>query len=115
MTVYGDGNQTRSFCYVDDLIRGIVAVGALARNPGGPINLGNPHEFTMLELAQLVGEKVYGGRSIIAHRPLPTDDPTQRRPNIARAKELLDWEPRVQLAEGLDKTIEYFRNAVKQF
>lgn len=115
MTVYGDGSQSRSFCYVDDLIRGIVAVGALKENPRGPINLGNPHEFTMLELAQLVGEKVYGGQGVIKFEQLPKDDPTQRRPNIERAKQLLDWEPKVQLSEGLDKSIEYFRHAVKQF
>lgn len=115
MTVYGDGKQSRSFCYVDDLIRGIVGVGALARNPGGPINLGNPNEFTMLELAEQVGDKVYGGRHMISYKPLPTDDPTQRCPDISRARELLDWEPKVQLADGLDRTIEYFRGVVKQY
>lgn len=113
MTVYGDGSQTRSFCYVDDLIRGIVAVGALPQNPKGPINLGNPNEFTVQELALAVAEKVYGGAGMVKYEKLPVDDPTQRCPDIGRAKELLDWEPRVQLSEGLDKTIEYFRGVVK--
>lgn len=119
LTVYGDGMQSRSFCYVDDLIRGIVAVGALGQNPRGPINLGNPHEFTVRELAERVITKVYGGNSfslalehMIDVRPLPVDDPLQRCPDITRAKELLQWEPRVQLVDGLDKTIEYFRGLV---
>lgn len=113
MTVYGDGSQTRSFCYVDDLIRGIVAVGALPQNPRGPINLGNPNEFTVQELALAVAEKVCGGAGMIKYEKLPVDDPTQRCPDISRAKELLDWEPKVQLSEGLDKTIEYFRSVVR--
>ena len=119
LTIYGDGKQSRSFCYVDDLIRGIVAVGALPQNPRGPINLGNPNEFTVRELAERVITKVYGGNSfslaldhMIETRPLPTDDPTQRCPDISRAKELLGWEPTVQLVDGLDKTIEYFRGLV---
>jgi UDP-glucuronate decarboxylase len=115
LTVYGDGNQTRSFCYVDDLIMGIVQTGALERNPGGPINLGNPTEFTVIELAYEVVHAVYGGRDDprgltrwIERRELPVDDPTRRRPDITRAHELLGWEPRVSLREGLTPTIEYF-------
>lgn len=115
MTIYGDGSQTRSFCYVDDLVRGIVTLGALKENPQDPINLGNPGEFTILQLAELVGEKVYGGRHMIAMKPLPKDDPMQRKPDITRAKKILDWEPTIQLSEGLDKTIAYFRTMVKQF
>lgn len=111
LTVYGEGNQTRSFCYVDDLIRGIVAVGALGQNPGSPINLGNPYEFTILELAHEVQMRL-GGE--LDFRPLPTDDPTQRCPDIGRARELLDWQPTVMLAQGLDRTIEYFKSVTKR-
>ena len=110
LTIYGNGQQTRSFCYVDDLIRGIVAVGALAKNPEGPINLGNPNEFTVYELANEVIKRL--GGDITLH-PLPTDDPTQRCPDITRAKELLGWEPQVQLARGLDRTIEYFKSVAR--
>lgn len=115
LTLYGDGSQTRSLCYVDDLIRGIVAVGALPENPRGPINLGNPVEYTMKELATHVLSAVgnfHGGRydDMIVHQPLPVDDPTQRRPDITRAKELLGWEPTVQLDEGLTVTIKHFRS-----
>jgi UDP-glucuronate decarboxylase len=114
MTVYGNGMQSRSFCYVDDLIRGIVAVGGLAKNPGGPINLGNPKEFTMLDLVEQIGSRVNGGGDYkISYEQLPIDDPTQRCPDISKAKELLDWEPKVQLAEGLDMTIQYFMHAIK--
>lgn len=117
LTVYGDGGQRRSFCYVDDLIEGIVRVAGLVENPGGPINLGNPHEFTVKELAEHVVRKVYGGDQlsltlshVVQRSALPTDDPTQRCPDISRARELLDgWEPKVQLDEGLDKAITYFR------
>ena len=116
LTVYGGGVQSRSFCYVDDLIRGITGVAELERNPGCPINLGNPNEFTIKELAQEVIRKVYGGDKLslalehmIEDRPMPIDDPRQRCPDISRARELLGWEPRVHLAEGLDKTIGYFR------
>lgn len=110
LTIYGDGNQTRSFCYVDDLIEGIYRV--MNDSPVdfmGPVNLGNPGEFTMLELAEKVVAAT-GSRSKIMHCPLPSDDPTQRRPDISLAKELLRWEPRVMLDEGLQKAIEYFRN-----
>ena len=119
LTVYGDGSQSRSFCYVDDLIRGIVAVGALPDNPRGPINLGNPNEFTVKELARQVVMKVENGPNWdyldrVLARPLPTDDPTQRQPDISRAKQLLGWEPKVQLEQGLDKTIEYFRKVTSK-
>jgi UDP-glucuronate decarboxylase len=119
LTVFGDGKQTRSFCYVDDLIRGIVTLGALDKNPMMPINIGNPNEFTVLELARHVVDKVYGGPEKapgcggVVWKMLPVDDPTQRCPDISRAREVLNWEPRVQLAEGLDKTIAYFKRVVK--
>ena len=119
LTVYGHGQQGRSFCYVDDLVRGIVAVGDLPANPQGPINLGNPNEYRVIELATRVLEKVGAlerhrlrGDQII-HKPMPIDDPTQRCPDITRAKELLGWEPRVGLDEGLDRTIGYFRRVVR--
>lgn len=119
LTIYGDGRQSRSFCYVDDLIRGIVAVGALEENPQGPINLGNPNEFTVKELAEQVIKKIYSGnelslelKNMVEYSDIPVDDPKQRCPNIARAKKLLDWEPEVMLDEGLDKTIAYFRTVV---
>lgn len=115
LTVYGDGKQTRSFCYVDDLIDGIVKLGQLPTNPGTPINLGNPTEHTMLELADAVIDEVralgsgFIRESMLDFRVLPTDDPTQRRPDITLARELLGWEPKVSLAEGLAKTVAYFR------
>jgi UDP-glucuronate decarboxylase len=110
LTVYGDGSQTRSFCYVDDLIEGFVRLMNQDKTVG-PVNIGNPGEFTMLELAELVLKKV-GGKSKITNLPLPADDPKQRRPDISLAKEFLGWEPQVPLAEGLDRTIEYFRQAI---
>lgn len=113
LTIYGDGQQTRSFCYVDDLIDGIVAMGALGQNPGGPINLGNPNEFTIMQLAAEVTKRL-GGDDVV-QRPLPTDDPTQRCPDITRAKKLLGWEPKVELAVGLDRTIEYFKGQVRSY
>jgi dTDP-glucose 4,6-dehydratase len=103
LTVFGDGSQTRSFCYVDDLIRGIVALAESDAHL--PVNIGNPDEFTLLELAQAVLE-VTDSRSEIVHEPLPVDDPQQRRPDIARARDLLGWGPEVELREGLRKTIE---------
>lgn len=109
LTVYGSGTQTRSFCYVDDLIRGIVALGDLEKNPGQPVNVGNPNEFTVLELAQAVTKRL-GGE--VVFQALPTDDPLQRCPDITLAQQLLKWEPKVQLTEGLDRTIEYFRTLV---
>ncbi|MBR4904863.1 MAG: SDR family oxidoreductase [Selenomonadaceae bacterium] len=107
ITVYGDGTQTRSFCYVDDLIDGIVKMMNV-EGFIGPVNLGNPGEFTMLELAELV-LKLTGSKSKIVYRPLPSDDPTQRCPVIDLAKEKLNWQPTVKLEDGLKLTIEYFR------
>lgn len=107
ITVFGVGQQTRSFCYVDDLIEGVVRLMASPDDTTGPINIGNPVEFTMLQLAeQIIG--LTGSSSRIVHRPLPQDDPKQRRPDISRAQELLDWQPKVELREGLSKTIDYF-------
>ena len=106
LTVYGDGSQTRSFCYVDDEIRGILAL--LDSNERGPINIGNPAEFTMLELAATVME-VTESKSKIVYRPLPSDDPRHRCPDITKARELLGWEPEVNLRDGLEKTISWFR------
>jgi len=108
ITIYGDGSQTRSFCYVDDLIEGFVRMMNTEAGFTGPINLGNPNEFSMLELAEKVLYLV-GGKSKLAYHPLPTDDPRQRQPNISLAKEKLDWEPKVQLEDGLKETVAYFR------
>ena len=110
LTVYGDGSQTRSFCYVDDLIEGFVRLMSQDKTVG-PVNIGNPGEFTMLQLAELVLKKV-GGKSKVTNLPLPADDPKQRRPDITLAKEVLGWEPKVPLEEGLNRTIEYFRQAI---
>jgi UDP-glucuronate decarboxylase len=110
LTVYGDGTQTRSFCYVDDLIEGFVRLMNQTATVG-PVNLGNPGEFTMLELAEQV-LKHTKSKSKIVHKPLPADDPKQRRPDIALARKYLKWEPKVQLAEGLKKTIAYFKTKV---
>ena len=107
ITIFGEGQQTRSFCYVDDLIEGFLRLMATPREIVGPINLGNPGEFTMLELAHKVIE-LTGTRSRIVHRPLPSDDPRQRRPNIDVAQDVLDWSPRVTLEQGLKRTIPYF-------
>ena len=107
ITIYGDGSQSRSFCYVDDLIGGLVALMASDPEVTGPVNLGNPDEFTIAELAELVVEMT-GSRSKIERMPLPEDDPRQRKPDIARAKERLGWEPKVSLREGLQPTIAYF-------
>ena len=107
VTIFGDGEQTRSFCYVDDLIRGLTGLMDTGSDVVGPINLGNPTEFTMRQLADLVLE-LTGSRSKIVHRPLPQDDPRQRRPDISEAQRLLGWRPAVSLKEGLTKTIPYF-------
>jgi UDP-glucuronate decarboxylase len=107
ITIYGDGTQTRSFCYVDDLIDGLVRLMATAVEMTGPMNLGNPTEFTMLELAKLVIE-LTNSQSKIVHRPLPNDDPKQRRPELSRAQEVLGWAPRTALQHGLMPTIGYF-------
>ena len=112
ITIYGDGSQTRSFCYCDDLIRGMIAMMATPDEITGPINLGNPHEFTIKQLAELVIE-LTGSKSQIIYEPLPSDDPTQRQPIIDKAKAILGWEPTVQLREGLIKTIEYFDRKLK--
>lgn len=109
LTVYGEGQQTRSFCYVDDLIDGLMAMMASEDVVTGPMNLGNPGEFTIQELADLVIDMT-GTTSTIDYLPLPTDDPTRRQPSIARAQELLDWQPTTSLAVGLEKTIEYFQS-----
>jgi UDP-glucuronate decarboxylase len=106
ITVFGKGNQTRSFCYVDDLIDGLIAL--MNKDDFiGPINLGNPNEFTILELAQKVIEKTTS-RSKIVYQPLPADDPTQRKPDISLAVKELGWTPEIQLEQGLDHTIRYF-------
>ena len=109
ITIYGDGTQTRSFCFVEDLIEGIVTFMDSDKTGPGPVNLGNPVEFTMLEVAELVLELV-GGPSRIIHMPLPSDDPTRRRPDISYARKTLDWEPQTPLKEGLEHTIAYFRD-----
>ncbi|HOF06086.1 MAG TPA: SDR family oxidoreductase [Syntrophales bacterium] len=113
ITVYGDGAQTRSFCYCDDLIEGIIRMMATPDETIGPVNLGNPSEFTILELAENI-IRLTGSSSRIVFRPLPQDDPTQRRPDISVAGSLLSWQPRVPLAEGLAKTIAYFRKVLNR-
>ncbi len=113
ITIFGDGKQTRSFQYVDDLVEGTIRMMNSRKEFLGPVNIGNPHEFTMLELANLVIELV-GSKSKLTFLPLPADDPTQRKPDITLAKkELNNWEPKIQLREGLIKTIEYFDNILK--
>jgi dTDP-glucose 4,6-dehydratase len=109
LTIYGDGSQTRSFCYVDDEVRGFLAL--LDGDQTGPINIGNPGEFTMLELAELVLD-VTGSKSEIVFEPLPVDDPKQRKPDITLAREHLGWEPQIQLREGLERTAAYFRSVL---
>ncbi len=112
LTLYGTGEQTRSFCYVDDLVDGLVRLMA-AEGRHEPVNLGNPVEFTVRELADEVSRIV--GQSIrVTYKPLPQDDPTQRQPDITRAREWLGWEPRIPLAEGLERTIEYFRQRIER-
>ena len=113
ITIYGDGSQTRSFCYVDDLVRGILEMMSLSESPSSPINLGNPNEFTMRELASKIIQMT-GSKSKIEFLPLPYDDPKQRRPDITKAKSLLDWQPRVELDEGLCRTIKYFSRELKK-
>lgn len=108
ITIYGDGKQTRSFCYVDDLVEGMIRMMYSRDGFTGPVNLGNPGEFTMLELAEKVIE-LTGSKSKIVHKPLPQDDPTQRKPVIALAEKELHWKPTINLDEGLRRTIEYFR------
>lgn len=111
LTIYGDGQQTRSFCYVDDLIEGFIKL-MNQDDEIGPVNIGNPGEFTMLELAEKV-LAIVGGRSKLTHLPLPGDDPRQRQPNIDLAKQAMNWEPQVDLEEGLVKTVKYFRQLLQ--
>ncbi|HEY6480414.1 MAG TPA: UDP-glucuronic acid decarboxylase family protein [Streptosporangiaceae bacterium] len=111
LTVFGDGSQTRSFCYVEDLVTGLIALMGSGPEVTGPVNLGNPAEFTMTELAQRV-LALTGSRSPIEHRPLPADDPVRRQPDISLARALLGWEPATGLAGGLERTVEYFREAL---
>ena len=113
ITVFGDGSQTRSFCYVDDLIEGLTRMMDSAQDLTGPVNLGNPTEHTILEIAQMIIE-LTGSRSQIVHLELPEDDPKQRRPDISTAERLLDWRPAISLAEGLPKTIAYFERVVAE-
>ena len=110
LTIYGNGSQTRSFCYVDDLIKGMICL--MNGNHTGPINIGNPNEFTILELAELIKEKINPSLNIIK-KPLPQDDPLQRRPLIDLAKKELGWAPEINLSKGLDTTIKYFRSALE--
>lgn len=112
ISIYGDGKQTRSFCYVDDLIDGLVRLMDTHDEITGPINLGNPAEFTMMELAETIIE-LTGAKSSIEFKPLPTDDPRQRQPDIGRARDTLGWSPTVQLRDGLGKTIAYFDNLLR--
>lgn len=114
ITVYGDGAQTRSFCYVDDLIEAMIRMMNSEKGFTGPVNTGNPGEFTIKELAEKVVAKI-GGSSKVVYKDLPKDDPTQRRPDITLAKTKLNWEPHIQLDEGLDKTIEYFKTQINLF
>jgi UDP-glucuronate decarboxylase len=111
ITVSGDGSQTRSFCYVDDLVEGLIRMMNAPEGFTGPINLGNPQEFTIMQLAETL-IRMTGSSSRITFNPLPQDDPIQRRPDITLAREKLGWEPRVQLAEGLTKAIDYFRKVI---
>jgi len=114
ITIYGEGSQTRSFCYVDDLIEGLVRLMNSADAVIGPINIGNPGEFTILELAEKV-LAMTGSKSKIVRKPLPSDDPKQRKPDIGQAKEHLGWSPKVQLEEGLTRTIDYFESLLREY
>ena len=108
ITIYGNGEQTRSFCYVDDLLEGFMRMMDTPDDITGPINLGNPNEFTIGELAKTIIQMT-GSQSELIQKPLPIDDPKQRQPDISKARELLNWEPTIELKEGLEKTIEYFK------
>jgi UDP-glucuronate decarboxylase len=112
ITIYGEGTQTRSFCYVDDLIEAMIRTMNTPDDFTGPVNIGNPREFTMLQLAELV-LKMTASRSKLVFKPLPSDDPRQRQPNISLAKEVLGWQPTTELEAGLERTIRYFRDGVK--
>lgn len=111
ITIYGNGNQTRSFCYVDDLIEGMIRLMNSRDGVTGPVNIGNPEEFTIKQLAEII-VRLTDSRSKLVYRELPVDDPTQRRPDITLAQEVLEWKPKIQLEEGLMKTIEYFRGII---
>jgi dTDP-glucose 4,6-dehydratase len=111
LTVYGNGNQTRSFCYVSDEIEGFLRLAKSDEHM--PVNIGNPNEFTILECAQVV-LKITGSKSRIRHEPLPQDDPKQRRPDITKARQLLGWEPKIDLETGLRLSLDYFKNAVAE-
>ena len=113
ITIYGDGSQTRSFCYVEDLVEGLTRLMGSPDEVVGPINIGNPVEFSMLQLANIVGE-LTNSRSRVVHRPLPQDDPRQRQPDIAKAQEILGWKPTTPLREGLAKTIAYFEALLRE-
>ena len=113
ITIYGDGTQTRSFCYVSDLVEGMIRMMNNSQNAIGPVNLGNPSEFTIGDFAKLV-IKMTNSNSKLVYQPLPKDDPCRRRPDIGEAKKLLDWEPAVSVEEGLAKTIEYFERKIKE-
>ena len=113
ITIYGDGLQTRSFCYVDVLVEGMIRLMDTGDDVTGPINIGNPGEFTMIELAEAV-LKLAGSKSKLVRMPLPSDDPKQRKPDITKAKNILGWEPKVQLEDGLKETIAYFRNLLNE-
>jgi UDP-glucuronate decarboxylase len=112
LTLFGEGKQSRSFCYVDDLIEGFIRVSRLPRLDG-PMNLGNPVEFTIAELARLVAE-LTGSRSEVEYRPLPADDPKQRRPDITKAKSLIEFQPKVELRQGLERTISDFKERLAE-
>ena len=112
ITVYGEGQQTRSFCYVDDLVDGLIRLMESPAELTGPVNLGNPGEFTILELAQQV-IALTGSKSTIIFNPLPSDDPKQRKPDITLARTQLEWEPKINLAAGLGDTIDYFRRVAR--
>ena len=111
ITVYGEGLQTRSFQYVDDLVEGLIRMMNSSTDFTGPVNIGNPHEFTILELAEKV-IKLTGSKSKIIYKPLPSDDPMMRKPDITLAKKKLDWSPNIKLDEGLEKTIEFFKTII---
>jgi UDP-glucuronate decarboxylase len=113
ITIFGDGTQTRSFCFVEDLVQGFIKLMNTGRDVTGPVNLGNPGEFTIGELADKVID-LTGSRSKVVYRPLPADDPKQRRPDIAKAQRLLEWEPKVELEEGLKRTIPYFDSLLSE-
>ena len=113
ITIYGDGSQTRSFCYISDLIDGMVKMMNNDKNFVGPVNLGNPSERTILEFAELIIE-LTNSKSKIVHKPLPEDDPVKRKPDITLAKEKLNWNPKVDINDGLTKTIEYFDKKLKE-